>query len=260
MAYPLQIEKFARKWRPQKARRPLRRSAFLRRLLGPYAVTSSESTLHQLAPYIGKLKSTIARDLIYQYSKKSDLVVDPFSGSGTIPFESILAGRRAFASDVSRYAATLTQAKLSAPASLEEALEAADQLLAVAQSNPSADLRRVPVWVRQYFHPKTLRSALGFARTCREQNNHFLMACLLGILHHQRPGFLSFPSSHLVPYLRDKKYPPDKFPEMYSYRSLRERLVAKVHRAFRRAEPPKAKATFEEVAVDTSRLLISLMP
>jgi hypothetical protein len=27
-----------------------------------------------------------------------------------------------------------------------------------------------------------------------------LLASMLGILHHQRPGFLSFPSSHLIPY------------------------------------------------------------
>ena len=30
--------------------------------------TSQEYTLHQLSPYIGKLKSIIARDLIVQYS------------------------------------------------------------------------------------------------------------------------------------------------------------------------------------------------
>jgi len=61
-----------------------------------------------------------------------------------------------------------------------------------------------------------------------------LTACLLGILHHVRPGFLSYPASHLVPYLRQAKYPPDEFPEMYAYRDLRSRLLAKVKRAYRR--------------------------
>ncbi len=53
-------------------------------------------------------------------------------------------------------------------------------------------------------------------------------------MHHQRPGFLSFPSSHTVPYLRAKKFPRSRFPELYEYRSLRDRLEAKVRRAFRR--------------------------
>jgi hypothetical protein len=50
----------------------------------------------------------------------------------------------------------------------------------------------------------------------------------LGILHHVRPGFLSYPSSHLVPYLRKMKYPPEQFADMYAYRDVRSRLIAKV--------------------------------
>ena len=66
-----------------------------------------------------------------------------------------------------------------------------------------------------------------------KKKNFFLTACLLGILHHQRPGFLSYPASHLVPYLRRTKYPPEEYPGMYLYRDLRSRLLAKVQRAYR---------------------------
>jgi hypothetical protein len=59
---------------------------------------------------------------------------------------------------------------------------------------------------------------------------------MLGILHHQRPGFLSFPSSHLVPYLRSKKFPQAEYPDLYAYRPLAPRLRAKVARALKR--PP----------------------
>ena len=76
------------------------------------------------------------------------------------------------------------------------------------------------------------------------------MACFLGILHHQRPGFLSFPSSHLVPYLRDKKYPSALFPEMYAYRGLRSRLLAKINRCFKRfTRPRQSGVTFVQSAV-----------
>jgi len=56
----------------------------------------------------------------------------------------------------------------------------------------------------------------------------------MGILHHQRPGFLSFPSSHTVPYLRLNKFPKEQFPHLYEYREVKERLLSKVRRAYKR--------------------------
>src|SRR6202035_5776021 len=85
------------------------------------------------------------------------------------------------------------------------------------------DLRTVPAWVRAFFHRETLRVALAFRDACVSRNEQFLLACLLGILHHQRPGFLSYPSSHLVPYLRDRKFPESDFPEMYLERDVHRR-------------------------------------
>ena len=202
---------------------------------------NTECSLHQLSPYIGKIKSSIAADLIDRYSKAGDLVVDPFAGAGTIPFEAAIRGRRAFGADISPYACILSKAKLSPPASLQEALDFAERALKQASRLPIPDLRHVPYWVRRFFHPATLRDVLRFAKVCRCPGNEFLMACLLGILHHQRPGFLSYPSSHLVPYLRDRKFPRSEFPEMYGYRELRPRLLAKVRRSYKRfAQPPRS--------------------
>lgn len=194
----------------------------------------SECSLHQLAPYIGKIKSSIARELIERYTSQRDLVADPFSGAGTIPFEAVLRGRRAFGADISPYAQILSKAKLTAPNSLEHALQATEDILAEASELPPPDLRSVPTWVRKFFHPDTLRETLNVAAVCRRLGNEFVMACLLGILHHQRPGFLSYPSSHLVPYLRNKKYPRSEFPEMYAYREVRPRLLSKVKRSYKR--------------------------
>lgn len=193
-----------------------------------------ECTLHQLSPYIGKIKSSIAAELIRNFSRPGDLVVDPFAGAGTIPLESAIQGRRTFGADISPYARILSVAKLFPPQSLHKALNLADEALKEAALLPKPDLRQIPVWVRRFFHPDTLREAINFASVARRRNNEFLMACFLGILHHQRPGFLSYPSSHLVPYLRNRKYPREVYPELYSYRDLRTRLIAKVHRTFRR--------------------------
>lgn len=194
-----------------------------------------ESSLQQISPYVGKMKSGMAKVLISLYSQPGDVVLDPFSGSGVVPFEAILAGREAWANDLSPYAYTLTLAKLSAPENETQAIHRVKDLLTVVESESgSIDLDTIPDWIKDFFHPKTLREIIVAFRHLRSNGDYFLIGCLLGILHHVRPGFLSYPSSHLVPYLRKKKYPIDQYPEMYEYRDLGSRLIAKVRRMYRR--------------------------
>jgi DNA modification methylase len=192
-----------------------------------------ESSLHQLSPYIGKLKPQIAGEIVREYSKPGDIVVDPFCGSGTVPLEAARSGRVAFASDNNSYAYVLTKAKLQPPANEMVAVRDFERTYAASQLRPTPDLRSVPHWVRKFFHPQTLREALRFADECIARRDMFLLACFLGVLHHQRPGFLSYPSSHLVPYLRQRKFPPEEFPEMYEPRDIEPRMIAKIHRTYR---------------------------
>lgn len=194
-----------------------------------------ESSLQQLSPYIGKMKSGMAKVLIYSYSKKNDIILDPFSGSGVIPFEAALAGRQAWANDLSPYAYVVSQGKMEAPKTAKIAyLKASFLADRVERESNGIDLSDVPIWVQEFFHPDTLREVISAFQILTDQRDYFLMACLLGILHHVRPGFLSHPASHLVPYLRTSKYPRDTYPDMYKYRDLRSRLLAKVKRAYRR--------------------------
>jgi len=195
----------------------------------------NESTLHQLSPYIGKLKSTIAGSLVAQFTSQGDLIYDPFSGSGTVALEGWAANRRVIANDLSPYACVLTRAKLFPPRTLGHALKSIELAgFEAIKLQRDVDLRKVPRWVREFFHPETLRETIAWVDVLKHRRSWFLLASLLGILHHQRPGFLSFPSSHTVPYLRLKKFPRSRFPRLYEYRSLQDRLEAKVTRAFRR--------------------------
>lgn len=196
---------------------------------------AKESSIHQLAPYVGKLKSGMVRVLIKLYSGCGDLVLDPFCGSGVVPLEGVLMGRHAIGNDLSPYAYVITRGKLSAPMSKSKALKGADDAITEIEHRASrVNSDTAPEWVRKFFHPRTFSEVLAAFDVLKERQDYFLMACLLGILHHVRPGFLSYPSSHLTPYLRTRMYPPEKFPHMYSYRDLRSRLLAKVERAYRR--------------------------
>jgi len=216
--------------------------------------THVESRLHQLSPYIGKLKSTIALELIQLHSSAGDTVLDPFCGSGTVPLEAAVAGRTPLAFDANPYAVMLTRAKLEAPATLDVALTQLSARLQEANRRRPTDLRTVPDWVRAFFHPHTLKEALAFADSCIDAEDYFLLSCLMGILHHQRPGFLSYPSSHLVPYLRDKKYPRKSYPEMYAPRDVASRMAAKVTRAFKMPLAERAKGHVECRAIGALEL------
>lgn len=181
----------------------------------------------------------MAQSLIESQTRPGDLIVDPFCGCGVVALEAAIANRRIMAGDWNPYAVLLSRAKLFPPSSLkvaERRLHATWKLSRTLLGNQ--DLRTVPLWVRRFFHPETLRSALAFRDACVERGDDFLLACLLGILHHQRPGFLSFPSSHLVPYLRDRNFPREEFPEMYKERDVLIRLEAKVRRTYRRPAEP----------------------
>jgi hypothetical protein len=221
----------------------------------PAATSATESSLHQLAPYIGRLKINIARHYIEKLTKPGDVVVDPFCGSGVVPLEAALLQRRAIAGDWNPYAFVLSSAKLRAPRTLESALSRFEirwkdsRKLLAAQ-----DLRKVPDWVRTFFHTETLRSALAFRDACVVSDDVFLLACLLGILHHQRPGFLSFPSSHLVPYLRNRKFPRSRFPQLYTERDVAIRLQKKIQRAYRRT-PPSLDSARSKIFLSDARSL-----
>ena len=220
---------------------------------------SKESSIQQLAPYVGKLKSGMVQALLELYSNPGDTIFDPFCGSGVVPFEAVLMGRNAIANDLSPYAYTITRGKLSAPANKSEALLQTRELLKeVERLAPIVGVESVPEWVKDFFHPRTLREILAAFSILRGQQNYFLVACLLGILHHVRPGFLSYPASHLTPYLRRKKYPPEEFPRMYQYRDLRSRLIAKVERAYRHTLFTTSKDSVEWKILQENTMKLSL--
>jgi hypothetical protein len=196
----------------------------------------TESTLHQLAPYIGKLKTTLARALIGEFSRPGQVVFDPFSGSGVVPLESLLLGRGTIANDINPYAAALTRAKIHAPTHEDIAVKRARYYVALAKQLARQRKYKIsaPLWVQSFFHRRTLVETKILADLLLEDRQWFILGNLLGILHHQRPGFLSYPSSHLVPYLRTKKFPRRKYAELYTYRDVEIRLVRKICRSFKR--------------------------
>ena len=193
-----------------------------------------KSSLHSIAPYVGKLRPDVVSTLIEKYSNSDTTIFDPFCGSGTVPLEAWIMGRKSIGIDLNYYAYVISMAKLFPYKDFETAKKHIEHYCNILKSkNGIVNEKEIPDWIKVFFHPDTLREIVAWTDLLVDNNDFFTLACLLGILHHQRPGFLSYPSSHGAPYLRNNKYPKEDFPEMYEYRNVYDRLIKKVERTYK---------------------------
>ncbi len=178
--------------------------------------------LHPMCSYLASFPAALAHAFISRYSRRGDVVLDPFSGRGTTPLQACAEGRIGVGNDLNPFAHLLTAAKVE-PASPAEAAtrlaalrlgwaSASGHWLAVAASvladrdeagevrvpaagsrSPSARDETVPREVAIAFHPRTLGQLLYVRTTlCRDDRvDRFLAAALTGILHGKSASYLS---------------------------------------------------------------------
>ena len=132
----------------------------------PYSKRNWGNGLHSVCSYQGKMKPALASFLVKVFSDENDLVLDPFSGSGTIPFEAALNNRKSLGIDISLLAASLSNAKLMAYDETE-VFSIIDNLSEYIEFNkPSKktilDSEEVKFnkTISEYFHPNTLTEIL----------------------------------------------------------------------------------------------------
>jgi DNA modification methylase len=214
-------------------------------------------SLHELAPYIGKMRPELASWAIEHVSQPGDTIYDPFCGSGTVLLEGAIRGREVIGSDLNPYACLISKSKIDAlrigadsSAYWQSKIEKYEE--EVTREIKGIDLRKVPAWIREFYHPETLRNTLAWRNVLKRYNDNYLLSCLLAIAHHQRPGFLSYPASHTVPYLRTSKFPRDIFPELYEQRAVPPRLIKKSARSARNIAPIKNKISAQVTCADAA--------
>lgn len=218
----------------------------------------SKISLHSLSPYIGKIRSDLSKHLIDKYAKKGEVLCDPFCGSGSVLLEGWIKGYNVIGSDLNPYAYTLSIGKLHPFTTLDNAEKRLKRYKnEVEKIIKNTSISDIPKWVKDFFHKKTLKELYAWVTILREKKEWFLLSCLLGILHHQRPGFLSFPSSNGAPYLRSDKFPESKFPEMYEYRNVYDRLLKKVKRAYKNFPDLDFSLSRKVRLGDSSKIILS---
>src|SRR5712691_8966420 len=69
-------------------------------------------TLHPMCSYLASFPAALAHAFIGRYSRRGDVVLDPFSGRGTTPLQACAEGRIGVGSDLNPFAHLLTAAKV----------------------------------------------------------------------------------------------------------------------------------------------------
>ncbi len=201
-------------------------------LNAPYASRNWGHGLHSLCSYQGKLKPAIAHFLVSWFSKPGETVLDPMSGSGTVPLEAFLQGRRALGNDLQELGFILTRAKVERGSSAQ-VHSVLDQLFShiedtKAGQDPNAYASfgfngKVP----EYFHRETYQELLAarnflIKHPCTSWNQALVYSALLHILHGNRPYALSRRSHPVTPF---------KPIGETEYRPIRTRLLEKCRRS-----------------------------
>lgn len=174
----------------------------------PLAARNWGHPLHSLCSYPSKMKPGMAATLIRLFTSPAQLVLDPFAGVGTLPFEACAAGRVGIAVDLSPFAYGVSAAKVRPPATAE-ARETFGALAEAVSASQSADVDPTEgdAEIAEFFHPATwaeVRAArahfLSLERERATTPGHWLVkAALAHILHGNRPYALSRRSHGIIP-------------------------------------------------------------
>src|SRR6187200_969321 len=69
-------------------------------------------SLHPMCSYLASFPAALAHAFVARYSRPGDVVLDPFSGRGTVPLQAVAEGRIGVGNDLNPFAHLLTAAKV----------------------------------------------------------------------------------------------------------------------------------------------------
>jgi len=189
--------------------------------MGDYKKQNWGIWLHRVSSYVGRIKPSFAHWLIKYCSKEGDVVLDPFCGAGTILLEADLLNRKAIGIDLNPYAYVISKAKFDRHP-LNEHLEF---LKSTKLETEQVNVDNIPSFVKEYYHPKTLKELYALKDTLYKEKRFFLLGCLLGIAHGHRSHHLSITTGYIIPYIPKPKPP-------VVYKEVIPRLIEKVKRMY----------------------------
>lgn len=204
---------------------------------------------HAICPYFAMFPESFAEAWIERLTRPGDVVLDPFCGRGTTPFQAILMNRDAIASDINPVAYCVTRAKTNAPAP-STVRRRLTLLEAGFKWREWEGMRRaLPEFFQHAFHRHALRQLLHLrSALCWSRSNvdAMIAALVLGSLHgesdrsphylsNQMPRTISTKPAYSVRYWKERASSP---PPRDVFALLRNRLAYRYE-----TPPPDGRAT-----------------
>jgi uncharacterized protein (UPF0335 family) len=149
------------------------------------SMTNTRHRFHSICPYFAMFPESFVRRNLLAWSKRDDIVLDPFCGRGTTIFESLLNGRKAIGCDTNPVAFCLSRAK-AAPPTLTDVLERIGTLESEFAGYVSNAKELNDEFFTLCFHKDTLRQVVYLRKKLdwrTDQVDCFIGALALGCLH-----------------------------------------------------------------------------
>ena len=179
---------------------------------------------------------SFAEHWLARLTRPGDLVLDPFCGRGTTPFQALLMGRRTVGCDTNPVAYCVSRAKTNAPP-LSQLLTRIDELERVFKRRTlSKQSVHLPGFFRYAYHKSTLSQLMYLRNTLRLQESQtdcMVSALVLGSLHgetersdrflsNQMPHTISTKPKYSVRFWQHNGYRP---PERDTFELLRRHAI-----------------------------------
>lgn len=202
---------------------------------------------HALCPYFAMFPETFVEKWVERLTKRNEVVLDPFCGRGTAPFQALLLNRHALACDINPVAYCVTRAKTNAPLArvVRRRVTELEKQFDARKWEPRR--RTLPEFFHHAYHPKTLRQLLYLRSTLRWEltdTDTMVAALVLGALHgesqksssylsNQMPRTISTKPAYSVRFWKERGY---EAPERDVFALLRDLVTFRYE-----SDPPRKR-------------------
>jgi len=179
---------------------------------------------HSLCPYFAMFPESFVETWVNRLTKPCQVVLDPFCGRGTTPFQSVLMGRRAIGCDTNPVAYCISRAKTQyiSAAAIRRRVTQLELDFAPEEWEPLR--RRMPEFFRMAFSATTLRQLLFLRGQLAWQQNRsdcMIAALLLGALHGESKKSASYLSNQMPRTISTKPDYSVRFWRKHGYKAPR---------------------------------------
>ncbi|MFT4224221.1 DNA methyltransferase [Dysgonomonas sp.] len=141
---------------------------------------------HSMCSYLGAFPAPLANYFIKYFTKKGDIVFDPFSGRGTTALEARIQDRKSIATDLNPIALALSRAKNASLTKEEIFARIAELECKYDSSLYQQEAKAQPEEIHLIFHPRTLAQLCYLKRKLLKSEkpiDQYLIGISLGTLH-----------------------------------------------------------------------------